>query len=296
MKRKHLVYAVVFLVLAVLVYLQFRTWKNFDWARLFQFQLNWAHILHGVGYIFIAYFLRAVRWKLFLRPVRKQASVLSLLPPTLIGFTGLALLGRPGELIRPYLIARRENLQTGCQFRPEISMQALRLSASTAPAPPVAIYSLGQLEILIDGIPVRIDGRGPRKPLELLSVLIVTGAHGTSIGAVADILWPEADGFDAYRSLITTVFRLRRLLGHRDAVHLGAGRIRLEPTICEVDAWRFEHAISVAKSRDQVRSALAGYGGTFMEESDNAWVIGMRTRLQHSITQAVRTIEVPAAV
>ena len=174
-------------------------------------------------------------------------------------------------------------------------MQALRLSCSPAPAPPVAIFSLGQLEILIEGVAVRIDGRGPRKPLELLSVLIAAGPRGTSVGLVADSLWPDADGFDAYRSLITTLYRLRRLLGHRDAVHLGAGRIRLEPSICEVDVWRFEQAISVAKSRDQLRSALAGYGGAFMEESESAWAIGVRTRLQHSITQAVRTIEVSVA-
>jgi uncharacterized protein (TIRG00374 family) len=115
MKKKYLVYAVVFLVLAVLVYLQFRTWKNFDWARLLQYRLNWRHILHGVALIYIAYFLRAVRWKIFLRPVRKQASILGLVSPTIVGFTGLALLGRPGELIRPYLIARRENLPFASQ-------------------------------------------------------------------------------------------------------------------------------------------------------------------------------------
>ena len=171
-------------------------------------------------------------------------------------------------------------------------MQLLRLGAAAAPTPPVAIYSLGQLEILVNGMPVRIDGRGPRKPLELLSVLIAAGARGAAIGPVADTLWPEADGFDAYRSLITTLYRLRRLLDHRDAVHLGAGRIRLEQAICEVDVWRFEHAISAAKNRDQLRSALAEYGGSFMEEIENAWVIGMRARLEHSITHAVRTIEV----
>jgi glycosyltransferase 2 family protein len=113
--KKYLAYAVVFVVLAVLVYLQFRTWRNFDWARLFQFGLNWRHILHGVALIYLAYFLRAVRWKIFLRPVRKEASIMGLLPPTLIGFTGLALLGRPGELIRPYLIARRERLSFASQ-------------------------------------------------------------------------------------------------------------------------------------------------------------------------------------
>jgi len=113
--KKYVAYAVVFSVLAVLVYLQFRTWQHFDWARLFQFGLNWHHILHGVAYIYIAYFLRAVRWKIFLRPVRKEASILGLIPPTLIGFTALALLGRAGELIRPYLIARRQNLPFASQ-------------------------------------------------------------------------------------------------------------------------------------------------------------------------------------
>jgi hypothetical protein len=113
--KKYVAYAVVFIVLAVLVYLQFRTWRNFDWARLLQYGLNWHHIAHGVALIYIAYFLRAVRWKIFLRPVREQASILGLVSPTVIGFTGLALLGRPGELIRPYLIARRENLTFASQ-------------------------------------------------------------------------------------------------------------------------------------------------------------------------------------
>ncbi|MGB8011491.1 MAG: lysylphosphatidylglycerol synthase transmembrane domain-containing protein [Terriglobales bacterium] len=114
-KKRYAAYAIVFLVLAALIYLQFRTWRNFDWARLFQYGLNWRHIVHGVLLIYFAYFLRAVRWKIFLRPVRKEASILRLVSPTVIGFTGLALLGRPGELIRPYLIARRENLPFASQ-------------------------------------------------------------------------------------------------------------------------------------------------------------------------------------
>jgi len=113
--KKYLASAVVFAVLAALVYLQFRTWQHFDWARLFQYGLNWRDILMGVVYIYLAYFLRAVRWKIFLRPVRKEATVLSLVPPTMIGFTGLAVLGRAGELIRPYLIARRQDLPFASQ-------------------------------------------------------------------------------------------------------------------------------------------------------------------------------------
>jgi uncharacterized protein (TIRG00374 family) len=115
-KKKYLAYAVVFLILLVLVYLQFRTWKNFDWSKLWTQHLNGWHIFHGVALIYIAYLLRAIRWKILLRPVRKDASLLGLIPPTIIGFTGLALLGRPGELIRPYLIARRENLSFASQL------------------------------------------------------------------------------------------------------------------------------------------------------------------------------------
>lgn len=115
-KKKYAAFAIAFVVLSGLVYLQFRTWRNFDWAKLLHFEISWRHILHGVVYIYVAYFLRAVRWKVFLRPVREKASFLGLIPPTLIGFTGLALLGRPGELIRPYLIARRESLPFASQM------------------------------------------------------------------------------------------------------------------------------------------------------------------------------------
>jgi len=116
-KKKYLVYAVVFLVLAVLVYLQFRTWKNFDWARFMETRpQHWYHIAHGIALIYLAYVVRAIRWKIFLRPVRPKASWWSLVAPTMIGFTGLALLGRPGELTRPYLVARRQNLPFSSQL------------------------------------------------------------------------------------------------------------------------------------------------------------------------------------
>src|SRR5580658_938798 len=115
--KRYVVYAVVFLLLVVLVYLQFRTWQNFDWARFRQTRpQKWNHVLHGIALIYLAYIVRAVRWKIFLRPIRPQASSTSLIAPTIIGFTGLALLGRPGELIRPYLIARRQNLTFSSQL------------------------------------------------------------------------------------------------------------------------------------------------------------------------------------
>jgi len=113
-----LAYAVVTAILAALIYMQFRTWKDFDWSTFWDQskQVSPLHILDAIALIYVSYFLRALRWKIFLRPVRKEVSAIELVPPTLIGFTGLALLGRPGELIRPYLIARRADLSFSSQM------------------------------------------------------------------------------------------------------------------------------------------------------------------------------------
>ena len=117
-KRRALLTGIALAVLAALVYAQVRTWKNFDWELFLSQTHNVSkfHILHGITLIYIAYVLRAVRWKIFLRPVRPHASTWRLIAPTIIGFTGLALLGRPGELIRPYLIAKQEKLPFSSQL------------------------------------------------------------------------------------------------------------------------------------------------------------------------------------
>ncbi|MGD0268051.1 MAG: lysylphosphatidylglycerol synthase transmembrane domain-containing protein [Candidatus Sulfotelmatobacter sp.] len=117
-KQRVITYGLVLVVLAVLLDLQFRAWRTFDWSRFFSQtrDIAWLHVIYGTALIYLTYVLRAVRWKIFLRPVRRDISSVLLLSPTIIGFTGLALLGRPGELIRPYLIARRLNLNLSSQM------------------------------------------------------------------------------------------------------------------------------------------------------------------------------------
>ena len=114
-KKQILTTTVVLAILGVLVYFQVQHWRRFDWARFRAVShVDPLHIAAAVGLIYLTYVLRALRWKVFLEPVCK-ASTLKLVPPTFIGFTGLALLGRPGEFIRPYLISRSENLQFASQ-------------------------------------------------------------------------------------------------------------------------------------------------------------------------------------
>jgi len=117
-KKRIVASVVVFLILAALVYLQVRHWRSFDWGTFWAqtHRIKKVHVLHGVALVYAAYVLRALRWKLFLKPVRPKIKVIELVPPMVIGFTGLALLGRAGEFIRPYLVARRAQLPFSSQL------------------------------------------------------------------------------------------------------------------------------------------------------------------------------------
>src|SRR5579859_1351532 len=117
-KKRILASVVVFFILAILVYLQYRHWRTFDWGTFWSqtHRIKKWHVLHGIALIYLGYIMRAVRWKIFLQPVRPKTTVREMVSPTLVGFTGLALLGRAGEFIRPYLIARRTNLSFSSQL------------------------------------------------------------------------------------------------------------------------------------------------------------------------------------
>jgi len=110
-------------VLALLVYLftrQIHAWAQFDWSRFIsEWKADWPHktgsALVALALIYFGFFLRAYRWREFIAHSRRT-SLGRLLGPTFIGFTALALFGRPGEFIRPYLIARKEQLSLSSQL------------------------------------------------------------------------------------------------------------------------------------------------------------------------------------
>src|ERR1044072_3889653 len=130
--------------------------------------------------------------------------------------------------------------------------------------PRIVIYTLGRFELVLDGAPLRFKGRAPMRALELLSALIAAGGRGVSVASLADSLWPEADGFDAYRAFTTTLHRLRRLLRSQEAVRLCAGRLTLDAQLCRVDLWEFERTLRAARDAQALRDALDLYHGPFM--------------------------------
>jgi glycosyltransferase 2 family protein len=74
-----------------------------------------SYLLLAVVFVYCSYVFRSLRWRAFLKPI-KAASSANILVATLIGFSAVAFVGRPGELVRPLLVARKERLTLSSQL------------------------------------------------------------------------------------------------------------------------------------------------------------------------------------
>jgi len=92
--------------------------RGFDWnlAAAAMARLRWPWLLLSLFMALASYYGRALRWAVFLKPLKARPSIRNLLSATLIGFTAITLFGRPGELVRPYLIAIKERVPVSSQF------------------------------------------------------------------------------------------------------------------------------------------------------------------------------------
>src|SRR5665213_4297509 len=112
MKRNRwLAMGAVFALIVILVYVQFRTLRSFQWSMMAQAfdSISWWHLVLGLALIYGAYVTRAFRWSVFLRRSH-PATPAQMVPAQFIGFTSVAVLGRLGEFVRPYLVARRQQV------------------------------------------------------------------------------------------------------------------------------------------------------------------------------------------
>jgi len=86
-------------------------WSNFRWMRLWTLITGASPgpLLVVLIAVFATYFVRAVRWRFFLSPIKK-ASLWVLFVGQILGFSSIYLIGRPGEFVRPAYIAKKENV------------------------------------------------------------------------------------------------------------------------------------------------------------------------------------------
>jgi two-component SAPR family response regulator len=93
------------------------------------------------------------------------------------------------------------------------------------------------------------------------------------------------------RALITTLQRLRRLIGEPRAITFHDGCLSLDGRQVWVDAWAFERALGkTAQPQGQdalstVERALRLYHGPFLRPIDHPWVVAPRERLRAKYLQ-----------
>ena len=105
---------------AILILAMLYRWRStpFQWNRFFATLTSvdrvWLAI--SIGLMLLTYVGRALRWEVMIRPLRPKSSFTGLCSATVIGFTAVVLLGRAGELVRPYLISLKERLPFSSQM------------------------------------------------------------------------------------------------------------------------------------------------------------------------------------
>ena len=162
----------------------------------------WRHVrsadlpLLGVGLLFVAltYVTRTFRWQALLSPLG-QVTYRNAFTTTVIGFAALGLLpARAGDLLRPYLLAKKERLSVPATFATVIMERVFDL---------VAVLGLLAIYVIANAasIPPAL-----RRPVELSAAL--AGAAGLVLFALMWLLASHPERVGTY------VFALRRVLPH----------------------------------------------------------------------------------
>jgi DNA-binding SARP family transcriptional activator len=160
---------------------------------------------------------------------------------------------------------------------------------------PIRVYGFGPLRIESDGNARRAGRKRARRPLQLLGALVALGGERVSQVTLADLLWPDADGDRQAGSLRSTIHRLRSLLGDKEALVTEGQRLSLDSNRVCVDVFAFERQLAEAseypaesrRALELVARAVDLYGGPFLADEQERWLVPARERLRQAYETAV---------
>jgi hypothetical protein len=160
---------------------------------------------------------------------------------------------------------------------------------------PVRIRALGTFKVERDGEVISGRPRAPRKPLDLLGVLVASGGRDVAEGVITDALWPDADGDAAQHALETTLYRLRRMIGAEVVVQRDR-KLSLARDRCWVDARELEarlaarsdleRSASKADGAEEAERIAALYRGPLLADAlDAPWAVAARERIRRKLAR-----------
>ena len=117
--------------------------------------------------------------------------------------------------------------------------------------------------------------------------LIAFGGREVSEQQLTEALWPDADGDAAHEACAIALHRLRKLLGHDQAINLQNNQLSLDSRYVWLDTWAFEHWLAQINKPDSSarrhasEKAIALYQGPFLGNQNEApWALPPRERLR----------------
>ena len=167
---------------------------------------------------------------------------------------------------------------------------------------PIKIYVLGRFEIKLDGESLVFTSKAQKRPLELLKALVAKGPGSVEQSLIAQELWIDSEGDAAESAVRMAVHRLRKLLGNDAAILVHESKLQINPVLCWVDSWAFEHACrmlepnaidshQVAISPAQSMHVLRQYRGeAFASEALQPWMLAARDRWRSKFLRAIRLV------
>jgi two-component SAPR family response regulator len=157
----------------------------------------------------------------------------------------------------------------------------------------IRVHVLGRFRLTKGDIPIPIPPR-LRKPRELLQALIACGGTEVGAGVLIDALWADSEGDAAYHALESALYRLRQLLGARDAVLMEGGKVSLNRDQLWVDLWEFEEELQSphdpeADGIERIGRLRLLYQGHFLQhEAERPWVLQARQEVRDRLLRAIR--------
>jgi len=183
---------------------------------------------------------------------------------------------------------------------------------------PVKIFTLGGFKLLVNDKPLVVSKKTQKKPLQLLKAVIALGGKDAREDRLADLLWPDAEGDAGLKAVNVNTVRLRKLLGSAEVIIVQDGTLTLNPRLCWVDAWAFEHSLESSECRVQsselkerergkklssprypvtlspvhsfLEKAISLYRGQFLADEPGPWTVSLREKLRDKFLRSIDTL------
>jgi len=106
------------IVAAIVVGSIYSVVKDIDFTKLWSIlrSANYLWVVLSLPIILLSHWIRAVRWKILLKPVLDAKSIWNLFSAVMVGYAVNNVIPRGGEFVRPFVYARRENVSKTAVF------------------------------------------------------------------------------------------------------------------------------------------------------------------------------------